>query len=183
MPRKTKQQKGKGLYDKTVNYLFNAKLRDGEIHAPVWTKDGLKFGSFIGPGSDIIGRVREGIQPVSNSDRVAQAHDLRYGTAKTPADVRDADTRMINKLNDLQSKGDEYKVNIWMGKLPIQLKMFAEDRGIIKPGSFSSMKGWDNADDAKVASDKLAELEQQGYGKKKPKAKKPKKKAKPKAKK
>ena len=180
MPRKKKEphhQHGGGLYDTIVNKLFGAKLRDGEIHAPVWTSSGLKFGSYIGPGSDVIGRIREGIQPVSKSDAVAQKHDLAYGFAKNAADVRAADLKMVAKLNDLQSKGEEYRANVWMGKLPIQAKMWAEDRGIIKPGSFADYKGWNNADDEKVAKDKLTELEMAGYGKKKPKVK-PKKKPK-----
>ena len=101
MPRK---QKGCGFYDQTVNRIFGSNLRDKEIHAPVYTKDGIKFGSFIGPGSDVIGRIRDGIQPVSNSDRVAQAHDLRYGFAKNTDDVRTADLKMVNKLNDLQGR-------------------------------------------------------------------------------
>ena len=185
MPRKEKepihQQHGGGLYDRVVNKLFGANLRDGEIHAPVWTSSGLKFGSYIGPGSDVIGRIREGIQPVSNSDRVAQKHDLAYGFAKNADDVRAADLKMVAKLNDLQSKGDEYRANVWMGRIPIQANMKMEDWGIIKKGSFADYKGWNNTDDEKVARDKLTELEMAGYGKKKPKAKpkaKPKKKPK-----
>ena len=177
MPRKKKEhQNGGGLYDRVVNKLFGAKLRDGEIHAPVWTSSGLKFGSYIGPGSDVIGRIREGIQPVSNSDRVAQAHDLRYGFAKNADEVRAADLKMVGKLNDLQSKGDEYRANIWMGRVPIAAKMWAEDRGIIRKGTFADYKGWNNTDDEKVARDKLTELEQNGYGKKKKPKRKPKKK-------
>ena len=175
MPKK--KQQGCGFYDQTVNRIFGSNLRDKEIHAPVWTPGGLKFGSFIGPGSDVIGRIRDGIQPVSNSDRVAQKHDLAYGFAKNAADVRTADLKMVNKLYDLQKNNEEYRVNVWTGALPIRLKMWAEDRGIIKPGSFADLRGWNNADDEKIARDKFDELEQQGYGKKKKKAKKkPKKK-------
>ena len=95
MPKK--KQQGCGFYDQTVNRLFGSNLRDKEIHAPVYTKDGIKFGNFIGPGSNVIGRIRDGIQPVSNSDRVAQKHDLAYGFAKNVADVRAADLKMVNK--------------------------------------------------------------------------------------
>ena len=74
-------------------------------------------------------------------------------------------------------KGDEYRVNVWMGKVPIKAKIWAENWGIIKKGSFADLKGWANPDDEKVARDKLTELEMAGYGKKKKKAKKkPKKK-------
>ena len=170
MPKK--KQQGCGFYDQTVNRIFGSNLRDKEIHAPVWTPGGLKFGSFIGPGSDVIGRIRDGIQPVSNSDRVAQAHDLRYGFAKNTDDVRTADLKMVGKLNDLQAKGDEYRVNVWMGKVPIKAKMKMEDWGIIKKGSFADLKGWNNADDEKIARAKFDELEQQGYGKRKKKPKK-----------
>lgn len=170
MPRKKKQtkqnQKGEGLYDKIANSVFGARLFDGEIHAPIYTKDGWKFGSYIGPGTEIMDRIRKGVKPVSKSDKVAQAHDLRYLAAKTPADVRAADLRMIEKLNSLQAEGKEYKFNVLMGKLPIKLKMWAEDEGIIKKGSFADFKGFANADDEAVARKKLKELDQKGYGKK-----------------
>ena len=170
MPRKKKgrvKQSGEGVYDWVANNVFGANLRDGEIHAPQYTKDGWKFGSFIGPGSDAIGRIRDGVKPVGRSDKVAKAHDLRYGLAKTPADVRAADLRMIQKLNQIQKEGKDYRINTMMGKLPIKAKMLMEDLGIMKKGSFSDMKGFSNADDEKVARDELTKLDMKGYGKKK----------------
>lgn len=166
MPRKKKKQKGKGIYDKVANTLFGANLKDGEIHAPVWTKDGLKFGSYIGPGTDLVSRLKSGAEPVSESDRVAQAHDIRYGKAKNASDVRAADLRMVKKLDELQKNKKDYLFNIYMGKLPIKIKMLAEDLGVIKKGSFSDMKGESNA----TADAKLKELDQKGYGKKKKKS-------------
>lgn len=170
MPRKKQgriKQSGEGVYDKTMNYIFGSNLRDGEIHAPQYTDTGWHFGSFIGPGSDAIGRIRDGSAPVSKADKVAKAHDLRYGLARTPADVRAADMRMVEKLNTIQKEGKDYRINTYMGKLPIRAKMFAEDWGLMKKGSFSSMKGFDNADDEKLAREELAKLDQKGYGKKK----------------
>ena len=162
MPRK-KKQRGKGIYDKVANNVFGANLKDGEIHAPVYTKDGWKFGAFIGPRTDLHSRIKNGVKPVSKSDKVAQAHDIRYGRARNAADVRDADLRMVRKLDDLQKNKKDYLFNIYMGKLPIKMKMLAEDWGILKKGSFSDMKG-----ETSVHGDaKLKELEQKGYGKKK----------------
>lgn len=165
MPNKIKK-KGSGLYDAVANKYFNAGLADGEIHAPQYTKRGFKFGSYIGPGTDLYANLRKGKKPVSKSDKVAQAHDLRYSRATTTQEVRTADIKMINKLKSLAENGEDYKFNTYMGMLPIRLKIWAEDAGIIKKGSFSSMKGVKN-DDRELSDAKLKELEQEGYGLKK----------------
>lgn len=167
MPRKKDKQSGKGIYDWTANKLFNAKLRVGEIHPPLYTPQGFKFGSYIGPNTKIYDRLREGVEPVSMVDKVAQAHDIRYGQAKNSDHVRDADLKMIAKLDELwRTKGD-YKFNILTGSLPIKLKMWAEDHGILNKGSFASVgKNKLSVEDDRIAKSKLSDLEQQGFGKK-----------------
>jgi len=168
MYKYNKKVKGGGLYQDLANRL-GGTLGENEIHAPIYTKKGWKFASYMGPQTELYDNIRKGKKPVSKSDTVAQAHDLRYSMSKTPKDVRAADLKMINKLDDLQKKGEDYKVNILMGKLPIKLKMWAEDRGIIKPGSFSSMKGVP-PEEKDLAEETLGKLEAKGYGKKKPSA-------------
>jgi hypothetical protein len=172
-----KQQKnsisGGGWYDKTVNYLLpNAKnkLRNNERHAILFTKNGFEPASFMGPGTDVIGKIRDNVQPLNKSDRVSMAHDLRYSLSSNADGVRAADLKMVKKLNEIQKNKGDYKFNILMGKLPIQAKMKMEDLGIVGKQAFASYGGLE-ADDIPIAKAKLKELEKEGYGHKKPKNK------------
>lgn len=49
-PRKAVKhvQDGEGIYDWFANKLTGSKLLKGEIHAPVYTKQGFKAGNYIG---------------------------------------------------------------------------------------------------------------------------------------
>lgn len=163
---------GGGLYDYIANKFFGANLKDGEIHAPLRTPSGWQFASYMGPGTDVYTNIKNKKEPVSNADRVAQAHDIRYSHAMSPEDVRTADLKMVQKLNDIEKDKSDSKFNIALGKWPIKAKMFLEDMGVMKKGSFSSQKGISDREEAKVLGDKLRELEVEGYGKKKRKKKK-----------
>jgi hypothetical protein len=162
---------GAGLYDFVANKLFGANLKSGEIHAPLWTNKGFRFGSYIGPGTDLVGNLRTGREPITDADRVAQAHDIRYTQATTPEEVRKADQHMIRKLNDIQKNRSDYRFNTYMGKVPIKAKMFLEDLGIMSKGSFSGMKGVSDPAEAELLQNKLTELEALGYGKRRKKIK------------
>ena len=164
MPRK--KQKGKGLYDKVANKLFNANMDKDAIHAPQWTKKGIRFAQYTGPGTDVYGSIRKGKKPLNKSDTVAQLHDLNYDRAKNSADVRAADLRMVKKLKQIRKTGGDYKINTLIGELPIRAKMKLEDWGIMKKGSFSDMKGVDK-NNATLNKSEVDRLTQAGYGKKK----------------
>jgi hypothetical protein len=164
---KKKKQYGEGVYDWVANNVFGANLKDGEIHAPQYTKDGFRFGKFIGPGTDVYGRLRKNIKPVSKTDETAKLHDIMFSLAETPNDVRTADLRMIRNLNRIQKNKEDYKFNIYMGKLPIKAKMKLEDWGVIKKGSFSGMKGaLIEKKDRELLEKEKKKLIQKGYGKK-----------------
>ena len=139
-PKKKKIQHGDGLYDRIANGLFGANLKDGEIHSPQYTKDGFRFGSYIGPGTKVYDNIRRGLKPITNTDKSAKLHDIMFTLAQNPEDVRAADLRMVKNLDRIQKEKSDYKFNIYMGKLPIKAKMLAEDWGLMKKGSFSSMK-------------------------------------------
>ena len=163
MPRKkkVKNQKGKGVYRNVVNKLFNADLKPSENHPPMWTKDGIKFAKFLGPGSVFDPKKK----PVSAVDATARMHDMLYAKAKTPADVKAADLRMLKKLDDIQKKGEDNAFNINLGRIPMKAKVLAEKIGILKPGSFSSMSGTNEYDE------EIDKMTQQGFGKGKGKKK------------
>lgn len=155
--------KGSGLYQTIANAVFGSKLRDGEIHAPQYTKNGFTMASYMGPGTDLYHNITKGKKPVSMSDMTSFAHDLRYDAATTPEDVRKADLKMVSTLEKINKEGKDYKFNLYMGLIPIKLKMAAEDWGLLKKGSFSSLTGVDEKN-KKLHDSKLRELEMKGYG-------------------
>ena len=166
---KRKKHKGAGVYQKVANKLFGSNLKDGEIHSPQYTKKGWKMGSFIGPGTDVYGNIRKNKKPISETDKVSKAHDIRYGLARNDADVRAADLKMVNKLKEIKKNKKDYRINIALGSLPIRAKMKLEDMGIMKKGSFSDKKGV-APENQSLADSTLKQLEQEGYGKKRKKS-------------
>jgi hypothetical protein len=163
---KKKVQHGDGMYDYVANRFFGARMRPGEVHAPQYTERGFRFGKFIGPGTDVYGGIRKGAKPVTNTDKTAKLHDIMFTLAQTPADVRAADLRMVKNLDRIQKEKSDYKFNIYMGKLPIKAKMWAEDWGIMKKGSFSPMKGAEvTKENRELLENEKAKLTQEGYGK------------------
>ena len=171
MPPKKKVQQGEGLYDRIANRLFGAQLKDGEIHAPQYTSQGFRFGRFIGPGTDVFSNIRSGAIPVSKTDKASKLHDILYTLAQSPSDVRAADLRMVKKLESIQKEKGDYLFNLYMGKLPIKAKMLAEDRNLIKKGTFSSQKGaLLSKEDREILEKERDQLTQEGYGKGKTKS-------------
>jgi hypothetical protein len=164
-PKKKKALKGRGLYQKTVNKLFGAKLGKDEYHPPVWTKKGVQFPSFLGPGTNIYDNIRKGKKPINEVDRISMAHDLRYSRATNSAQVRDADLRMLKKIKEVRKNKGDYKINLLIGEIPIRAKMMAEDLGITRKGLFADMKGVPE-EHKKLNESELAKLELKGYGRK-----------------
>jgi len=147
-PRKTKKQvqEGDGIYDWLANKLTGSTLLPNEVHAPVYTKTGFKAGNYIGPGTNLVERLKKGDEPVSNTDRVAQAHDIRYSLASDFDGVRQADLKMIKKLEGIAKKKSDYRFNLWMAKAPIKLKMKMEDWGVVRRDRFASFGGVEEKD-------------------------------------
>jgi hypothetical protein len=141
-----------------VNYMSGGR----EFHAYLMTDRGLTRGSYIGPGTNVLERIRRGDAPVSGADKVAQAHDLRYTLANgDKAAERQADQKMISKLQD--PKVDSM-LNRAIGRVPIQAKVAAERMGIMQRGSFSKGPAI-NEEEKKMVETKLDELEMEGFGK------------------
>lgn len=160
---------GTGIYDRFMNYMLpysRNKLRHGEVHPPVWTGKRFEIPSYLGPGTNLADKIRADVEPISMVDKVAQAHDLRYAFASSVEDVRNADVKMVNKLNEIQDNNQDYKINIYTGKLPIMAKMKMEDLGLFSPDKFTSFKQPAPENRDKMRS-KLSELEAQGFGRKK----------------
>jgi hypothetical protein len=156
---------GAGYYDRFMNYLTGSNdMRDGERHALLYTKDGFKSGSYIGPNTHLIDRLKENINPINKTDKTSQAHDIRYNLATSPEEIRNADLKMVNKLNELSKNKEDYKYNIAIGKYPIQAKMILEDLGIVGRDTFTDTTSPPKKENMRLLKKKLRELEAQGYG-------------------
>jgi hypothetical protein len=142
---------------------------EGENHAIIKLSNG-RFGtaSFLGPGTKVVERIRRGDPPRTEVDRVAQGHDLRYSVARDINDVRRADNKMISKVSEIARNKADNTWNINQARL-ISAKVALEDVGFLKRDAFSgNLKKTRNASDTALLKNKLAQVEQEGYGKLKP---------------
>ena len=161
---------GDGIYDKIVNLLPSSStnsypLFEGEKHSPLIVNGKPRVASYVGPGTQIVKRLRRGDKPLTETDAVAQLHDINYALAQNLDDVRNADIRMIEKLKQIeQNKGDS-KVNILIGKKGIETKVYLEDKGLLdKNKFFDNNYGSLSEEDKKLLENKRNELIQKGYG-------------------
>lgn len=164
-----KSQSGDGVvsesYRLAMKLLTGTTLEPGEIHPPVFVKGRIRAPKYLGPGTALEKKLRNKVQPISEVDRVARAHDSRYALAKNSEDVRNADNRMIAALDRISKNKSDNRINIAIGKVPIATKIFLEDKGLMKPGSFAD---YDEVDpkDRKMIEDLVASETKLGYGKK-----------------
>ena len=115
-------------------------LYPGEKHALLKMPNGtFERGNYIGPGTHIVQRLLyDKSPPKTEVDKVAIAHDLRYGFAENTDDARKADNIMINKVNEIQRNHLDSNFNIAQAKL-IAAKVALEDLGIMNKGSFAGL--------------------------------------------
>lgn len=162
------------MYSKVANFILSNKHNTalpGEKHQVIYLPDGTYNAAvYSGPGTNLEVRLTRGDQPLSSVDKEAQAHDIRYLLANTEDDVKKADETMINKLNDVRARGLDSSFNINQAEL-IRLKYYANQLGV--PTSFFTSFGHGDSqaeqDLIPIAEKKLQELEQEGYGKVRPK--------------
>lgn len=141
----------------------------GEKHGILTLKNG-KYGTanYMGPGTNLIARLKRGDPPRTEVDKAAMAHDIRYSLAKNTDDIRKADNIMMNAVDRIsRNRGDDPK-NIAQARL-IKLKTIGEDLGVIRRDAFSgdlANKEIDDKDRILMMS-KIAGLAHEGYGKNK----------------
>lgn len=145
----------------------------GERHSILSTKSGFKSASYCGPGTQAAERLRLNVKPLTESDKICQAHDLRYSLAKNLDDIRDADNKMIRKMKQIKKKKKDNKFNTATVGTAMKAKVFLEDKGVLSKTKFAGFLA-DNpkegSKDYKIIRDTLEDIEQQGYGKKKKKS-------------
>jgi Phospholipase A2-like domain len=159
---------GNGLYDKFINMVSSNQnqLFEGEKHIPLIMPNGkIEIASWVGPGTQVISRLKRGDKGKTATDFVAMRHDLDYSVASNLDDIRTADQRMINKLNQIQKNKGDNIINILAGKKAIQTKVYLEDSGLLDKNKFADLGGNNlNEADRQLIFNKIKELEQIGYG-------------------
>jgi hypothetical protein len=144
----------------------------GEKHAMLQLPNG-KYGiaNWMGPGTQVVKRLKRHDPPRTASDRVAMRHDIDYALAKGMKNktqqiqkIREADNRMVASLNRISDNNGDAKKNIFQGRRLIQAKMAGEDMGIMTPGSFGGDLAPITKNDEILLRAERRQLEQQGYG-------------------
>jgi hypothetical protein len=137
---------GKGVADtivKGLNYVSNlfpasdkeaTEIEAGEKHGVLILPNG-KIGraNYMGPGTNLIKRLKRGDKPRTEMDELSRAHDIRYDLAKSQADIEEADRIFIKAAKKIRKEKKDYSLNTYVGQVPIQAKYYAEKHGLIKP--------------------------------------------------
>ena len=144
----------------------------GEKHMILQLKNGKNgVANYMGPGTNVIERLRRNDPGRTPADMVAKRHDIDYMLAqgeRTTAgqfkQIREADNRMINSLKKIQaSKGDAGR-NIQAGMRLIQAKTVGEDSGLLDKQKFSGELKTISDPDKVILMSNRARLTQEGYG-------------------
>lgn len=188
-----RQQKGEGLtdmiksiYDKTkysgeIGTALRNMIPDsdktarkgfaGESHGILKLPNGLTgIANYMGPGTNIVARLKRGDPPRTEVDKVAKAHDIRYMMAKNDEDIRKADKIMIKKVKEISRDRKDSRFNIAQASL-MRAKVKAEDVGLLSKGSFGGDYKKNNEvyeQNKSIFDSSLKPLAQEGYGRELP---------------
>lgn len=111
----------------------------GETHGILQMPDGsYERAAYMGPGTNIVARLKRGHKGKTAIDKIAKRHDLDYSLATTPQDVRAADTRMVSAVKNVARSGGDSKWNIRQGQLMVP-KILAEK--VTGKTFFNDLKG------------------------------------------
>ena len=142
---------------------------EGEAHSILKLPNG-KLGSanYCGPGTKVVERIARGDPPRTDTDKACQAHDLRYTMATQLSQLSEADNKMIKALD----RSNDHKINTSLHKNIIKSKKWAESYKLLNKDQFSGdlnstfeSRGITDENEARMEA-KLANLNQEGYGKK-----------------
>jgi len=154
---------------KTAMNLFSGIQKfDGEKHSLLYTKNGIKVANYMGPGTDLVKRLNDfnNNRPLTYADKTSLAHDLRYSTATTKEQIREADNKMIETIDKGIKGKKDYMINLQLAKKGIQSKRLVEDVTGNVGGLFGGIgkdKGY-SKNDLNLMRGHLNVLEQQGFG-------------------
>jgi hypothetical protein len=133
----------------------------GEKHAIIKLSNGNNgTANFLGPGTQVIKRLKRKDRGRTPVDSIARAHDLRYTLAQNVQDIRAADRRMLKKLKTVK----DAPRNVMIGKRVIQAKILAEKAGLLKRDAFMGKKRLPEGADRRLVRGALTKMEQSGFG-------------------
>lgn len=121
------------------------KLFEGENHAVLWVPGkGFERGNFIGPGTNVIERLRRKDKGKTPIDQISTLHDIDYqlaqGTSRDQKQQetmgRDADERMIRNGWKAYQESKENLWNAAQGVGGIKAKTLLEDWGLLGKTKF-----------------------------------------------
>lgn len=172
---KSKSIYGKGIYDKAVNFLTGSNLKPGEKHVIMYDTKNKKYkaANYSGPGTDIITRLKENVQPINKADKTAQAHDIRYSLANNIENIKEADNKMVDKLKSLRKNKEESTFNTLPSQLGIQANQLLAkilpdkyfDKFVQYMTNQKEFRQNLKPEDKLLLESKLRELEKEGFGK------------------
>lgn len=121
-----------------------------ERHAYLWTNKGPRRANFCGPGTKLDKRLARGDKPVNYTDSICLEHDKAYRDAKTHDDIRFADRRMVQRLQDNRVPATEGAVMT----AALRGKMLGEDVGAFGDETFTDLPGLHKKKEVTVAKKK-----------------------------
>jgi len=156
--------------DKNARPIF-----PGELHAIGTCKGRPCRSNFTGPGTQVAKRLRRqppgtgelsfmsGDPPRNPTDVVSRRHDMEYGLAETPAQIRAADKRMLASLKKIRNNKSDSRFNTAPAYAGIASKVKAEDYGLLSKGAFIDDDRPSDGDKA-LFQQELDKMSQHGYG-------------------
>lgn len=127
------------------------KLFEGENHGVLWVPGkGFQRANYMGPGTNIMQRLKRGDKGKTPIDQISKLHDIDYtlasGTAQTDQEHsqlgRAADNRMIASGWKAYKSGKETKFNLTEGAGLIKAKTLLEDWGLLSKTKFLSPRSF-----------------------------------------
>ena len=145
----------------------------GERHMILELPNGKNgVANYMGPGTQVVKRLKRGDKGRTKADTVAKRHDIDYSLAKGAENIKDqydqirkADKRMVNSLRKIQSNRGDASRNVQAGMRLIQAKNIAEDAGVISRGKFAGKLDKISPEDKNILLANRDLLTQKGYGK------------------
>lgn len=144
----------------------------GEKHAILQLSNGKNgVANYMGPGTQVLKRLKRGDPGRTESDKVAKRHDIDYVLAqgaKTQTEqlskIREADNRMIKSLQKIRANKSDAPRNIQMGLRLIQAKTVGEDLGLLNKSKFAGDLQNMSKDDKILLEAERNKSQQNGYG-------------------
>jgi len=121
----------KGLVSNVKNRFIaprgeNEEGFPGEHHAILKLQDGrIRKGNLIGPGTNIIARIKRGDRGITPVDKISEMHDINYSLANNLDDIRAADDRMLRDVKQVKDRHLDSRINIAQANA-IKLKKYGQ---------------------------------------------------------